>query len=130
MSWQPRTVNFAGTCLARSTLVLKSPRIHSRFRLTRILAHFAPGCQGRLALQPYISADNVIPATGPPTGWSVLTDCGQAAALRGDGQDLDLEHQIAVHTTANCLAVYAVNTDWYDHHVDVQLGIEVPGEEP
>lgn len=130
MVWQPRTVNFSGTCLARSTLVLKSPRLHSKFRIRRLLFHFTPGCQGRLALEVYVSPDIAVPAAGPPTGWSILTDCSQAAAVHGDGQDLDLQHQVTIPTTANTLAVYAANTDWYDHAVDVQVGIEVPTEEP
>lgn len=129
MIWTPKLVNFAGECDPRSTLVLVSPRIQTVFRIRRLHLHWPPGCQGRLALEVYISSDQDAPAAGRPTGLNVFSDFGQATYLRGDGQDLDLLHQIICPVTAHTIKLYADNTDFYAHAIDTQIEIDVPGEE-
>jgi len=120
-----RIINFRGTCSARSTLVLSSPRLPRPFRTAELHFHFPPGCQGLLSLEPYVSPDDVCPTTGPPAGLPLLSGLAQDTRFRGDAEDLSLAHELPVTESGYCLKLYCVNDDWYDHHVDAQILIDL-----
>ena len=120
-----KTVAFAGTVAARSSQVLVSKRIGTGFGLRRIHATFPPGCINLVYLRFYISPDDDAPASGHPTGVSVLRDYGQVDYVIGDDQKKELEHHVEQPEGGYYMKVYAVNDDYYAHAVDVQMFIEL-----
>jgi len=129
MTANRKTVPLAGTCPARGTLVLATRRIGRPFILRRIRATFPPGCQGLLALAFYLSEDPTTPASGPPTGLSVLQEYSSTDTLTGDSDTKDLLTELEQPLGGTWLKVYAANTDYYDHAVDVQLTFDTLGRE-
>ncbi len=119
-----KIVPFHGTCAAGSSVVLVSPRITTPFMLKNIAARFAQGCNNTLALRFFVGNDGDAPATGPPNGSSILKDYGQVDYIVGNDDSKNMEHDLEVHESGSYLKVYALNTDAFDHTVDVQLTIE------
>jgi hypothetical protein len=120
-----KTIPFFGTCLARGELTLVSKRIATPYQLHTLHVCFPAGTINLLAMRFYTSSDNEAPAAGAPNGVSILRDYGQVDYLIGDGTDKDLQHQVSVAEAGTYLKVYAVNTDFFDHVVDVQITIEI-----
>lgn len=127
--WVSKTLMFAGTCLARSELTLVSQRITRPFRTRQITVRFAPGCSNLIPLTFFAADDDQAPATGKPSGISLLQDYGQTDSVRGDAEQIVLNHVIHVAAGGVYLKVYANNTDWYDHAIDLDVEIEVQAEE-
>lgn len=125
-----KTVSFYGSCDARSSLVLVSPRITRPYHVIKIHAKFPGGANNLLKLRFYESPDDHAPASGAPSGVSLLADYGQVDYVVGDDDSKRLEHHLVVDTGGSFLKVYAVNDDFYEHDVDVQIMIEehVEGE--
>jgi len=125
MADESKVVAFSGTCPARGELTLVSKRISTAYRLRSIHAEFPAGAQNLLALRFYTAPDPSAPATGAPNGVSLLRDYGQVDYLVGDGLPRDLEHHLQIDEAGTWLKVHAVNTDWYDHAVNVHMTIEL-----
>jgi len=123
--WVPKTLMFAGTASARSVKTLASDRITRPFRLSSITIRFPAGTQNLLALSFYLSHDDEAPTTGKPSGISLLQDYGQVDYVRGDGVQVTLNHTVEVDPAGAYLKVYADNTDWYDHAIDVDIELLV-----
>jgi hypothetical protein len=123
---QRKTIAFYGTCSARSELVLVSRRIGQPFRLRKIHARFADGCQNLLALAFVVSPDAQAPSSGRPTGVSLLAETGQVDYVVGNNDSKDLEHTVELRQSGLYAKVHADNDDFYAHAVDVQLTIEFP----
>lgn len=123
--WVGKTVSFAGTCVARSEKVLVSAPMMRAFRLRRIHIQFATGTQNLMALRFFVSADEEAPASGKPSGMSLLQDYGQVDYVRGEGCSLTLAHVVEAKEGGMWLKVHADNTDYYDHAIDVQMELEV-----
>lgn len=126
--WVPKTLMFAGTCSARSVLTLVSQRITRRYRTRQITCRFPVGTLNLLTLTPYLSGDDEAPAAGAPAGIKLLQDYGQVASIRADGEQIVLDHMVSPDTAGSYLKIYAVNTDFYAHAVDVDITIEVEME--
>jgi len=126
--WVPKTIMFAGLCLARSVLTLPSQRITRPFRLSMVTIRFPAGTQNLVTIRLYQADDNQAPTTGRPSGVSLLQDFGQVDYVRGDGVQVTLLHTIDVAPAGAYLKVHADNTDWYDHTVDVDIQILVQDE--
>jgi len=120
-----KTISFFGTCLARSELTLVSKRIATPYQLNELHASFPGGTLNLMSLRFYTSSDNEAPAAGAPNGVSILRDYGQVDYLLGDAIYKHLQHQISVAEAGTYLKVYADNTDFFDHAVDVQITIEI-----
>lgn len=120
-----RTLTFHGTCPARSEVTLVSGRIPVPFAIHRVRAHFPAGCINLLALRLYSSEEPTAPTTGSPTGLSLLGIFSQVDYLVGEGETKDMEQVLHIPESGTWLKVYAVNTDYYDHSVDVQVTIEI-----
>jgi hypothetical protein len=120
-----KTVAFFGSCAARSSLVLVSPRISTPFTFKRFHCKFESGCQNLLSLRFYYSSDDQAPSSGAPSGLSVLREYGQVDYVVGDGDSKHLEHEVEVKEGGSYFKVYAVNDDFYAHDVDVQMEIEI-----
>jgi len=95
------------------------------FVTKRMHVHFAKGCQGLLGIEVWISTDDEAPSSGEPSGVNLLDDYGQVGRLVGDGQTKILEHSVDQREGGSFLKVRAVNNDWYDHGVNVEVEIEV-----
>ena len=119
-----KTVSFSGACLARSSKVLVTPRITHPYVVRKIHCRFPVGTINLLLLRFYVSPDDDAPATGEPNGFSMLRDYGQVDYIRGEGDEKTLEHEVDVREGGSYLKVYAVNEDYYDHDIDVQMTIE------
>lgn len=120
-----KTVAFFGIAPARSALTLVSKRIGSAFSLVSILATFPSGCINLLALRFYVSPDEEAPVVTEPSGTSLLRDYGQVDYVVGEGEQKRLGHTVEIAERGMWLKVWAVNDDFYDHAVDVQMTIEV-----
>lgn len=127
--WVSKTLMFAGTCSARSVKTLVSQRITRPFRTRQLTVRFAPGCSNLMALTFFAADDDQAPTTGKPSGISLLQDYGQVDSVRGDGEQIVLNHVIHVAAGGVYLKVHADNTDWYDHAIDLDVEIEVQAEE-
>lgn len=119
-----KTVSFYGTCTAGSSKVLVSKHIGHPYNVTRIRARFAQGSNNTLKLAFYISPDNDAPATGSPTGVSMLQGYGQVDYVVGNDDTKDMPHNVKQHESGSYLKVYAQNSDGFDHSLDVQITIE------
>jgi len=123
--WVSKTVMFAGTCLARGEVTLVSQRIVRTFRTRRLTIRFPLGCGNLLGLRFYLAEDSQAPASGVPSGISLLQDYGQVDTVRGDGVQIVLDHVVLSAAGGAYIKVYAANTDYYDHAIDVDVEIEV-----
>lgn len=119
-----KTVSFYGTCSSRSELTLVSEPITHPFRVKKIRAKFAGGCENKVRLEFVLAADNDAPVTGRPNGSSLLADYGQVSYLVGNDEVVVLEHEVDSREGNAYVKVYAFNGDWYDHDVLVQITIE------
>lgn len=127
--WVSKTLLFAGTCSARSVKTLVSQRITRPFRTRQLTIRFAPGCANLMALTFFAADDDQAPAAGRPSGISLLQDYGQGDYVRGDGDQIVLNHVVHAAAGGVYLKVHADNTDWYDHAIDADIEIEVQAEE-
>lgn len=119
-----KTVSFNGVCSARSTVVLTTPRITHPYKIVRIHCRFPVGCINELRLRFYTSPDDDVPSSGPPNGVSMLREYGHVDYVVGDGDSKSMDHDLDVAESNSWLKVYAVNDDYYDHAVDVQMTLE------
>lgn len=119
-----KTVSFFGACQARSEKVLVTPRITYPYVVRKIHCRFALGCENKLKLRFYVSRDKDAPSSGPPNGYSMLREHGQVDFIVGDNDEKNLEHEVEVVEQGTWLKVYAENSDYFDHQVDVQMTIE------
>ena len=120
-----KTVSFSGTCTARAEKVLVSPFISHPFTIKRIHCRFPKGCDDKMKLRFYVSPDKDAPTSGEPNGSSMLRDYGQVDYILGDGDTKDMDHEVEMSEGGSYLKVWAVNTDYYPHLIDVQMYIEV-----
>ena len=120
-----KTVMFAGTCSARSELTLVSHRIMRPFQTKTFTIRFPTGTNNLMSLRFYYAGDPEAPASGRPSGISLLQDYGQVDYVRGEGIQITLDHVVADVHAGGYLKVYANNTDFYDHAVDVDIEIQV-----
>lgn len=120
-----KTISFFGTCAANSSLVLSSPRISSPFTVKTIKASFALNTNRLLQLKFFTSPDPSCPTTGEPTGFNILEEYGQVDYIVGDDEQKILEHNAVVSTFPKWVKVYAVNTDGFEHTIDVLITIEL-----
>lgn len=118
-----KTVSFHGSCAARSSKVLVSKAITTAYIISEIHATFALGCVNKLRLEFLIAHDDEAPSTGKPSGVSVLADYGQVAYVIGDNSKKIMGHNVESDSGGTYLKVYAVNDDFYDHDIDVQIMI-------
>lgn len=126
--WVSKTLMFGGTCSARSVLTLVSRWIQRAFRVKRITCRFPAGCLNLMALTFFHATDDEAPAAGKPSGISLLQDYGERDSVRGENVQIVLEHQVQVKSGGSWIKVYAENTDFFDHSVDVDIEIEVEEE--
>ena len=119
-----KTVSFVGTCLLRSTEVLVCKRINHPFNIKKITATFPIGCVNELKLRFYLAIDDQTPTTGEPTGVSMLKDYGQVDYIVGDGVQKVMEHEVEQKESGSFIKVYAENSDYFDHEIDVQIELE------
>lgn len=125
-----KTVAFYGTVSARSGLTLVSDRIGHPYTVRRLMVTFAEGQQNLVLLRFFVSIDDAAPTTERPGGTNLLQEQGQVDYLVGDGVHKTLNHTLRVDEGNTWLKVYAVNDDFYDHAVDVQLEIDIGEPEP
>lgn len=121
-----KTVAFYGVAPARSGVTLVSKRISTLLRLRGIVATFPVGTLNLLLLRFYASLDQEAPAATQPSGVSLLRDYGQVDYLAGDGEQLRLDHDVLVAEAGSYLKVWALNSDFYEHAVNVQMTLEIP----
>lgn len=119
-----KTVSFSGTCAARSTKVLVTPRIGHPYLIDKIHARFPIGCDDKMKLRFYVSTDDNAPAAGAPSDISMLRDYGHVDYITGDGDVKDMKHNLEVAEAGTYLKVFAENADYYPHLIDVQIYIE------
>jgi len=119
-----KTVSFYGTCLAGAEKVLVSPRIGHGYVVERIRARFAIGCEHLLKLRFFMAMDDETPTSGKPSGVSMLADYGQVDYIIGDGDAKDMLHSVEMPEGGSFLKVHAINSDAFDHDIDVQMEIQ------
>lgn len=119
-----KTISFFGMCALSASKVLVSKHIGHPFMLKHISGRFAQGCNNLLKLRFYTSLDNNAPATGAPSGVSMLRDNGQVDYIVGNDDTKELKHELEVTEAGSFLKVYAVNSDTFEHSIDVQMTIE------
>lgn len=119
-----KTVSFNGTCTAGASKVLVSKHIGHPYKVTRIRARFAQGCNNTLKLAFYMSPDNDAPAAAAPNGMSMLQGYGQVDYVVGNDDTKDMPHTLTVRESGTYLKVYAQNSDAFDHTIDSQITIE------
>jgi hypothetical protein len=59
----------------------------------------------------------------------MLREHGQVDYIVGDADQKDMEHEVEVAQGGSYLKVYAVNSDTFDHSIDVQMTIETMSRE-
>jgi hypothetical protein len=123
-----KTICFFGTAPARSGVVLSSRCIVYPYRVRRIAARFPPGCANLVRLRFLISDDSSVGIGGAVSGVSMFQDNGQVDYLVGDDCSKTCDHDVEQPTGQSFLKVHAVNDDFADHGVDVQMTIEVLGQ--
>jgi len=119
-----KTVSFFAACEARSEKTLVSQRITTPYVVRRIRASFAMGCENLHQLEFFIGDDSDAPSAGRPGGSNLLQDYGQVRYVAGDGEVVLMEHEVPVLQGNTWLKVYANNTDYYAHDINVQITIE------
>lgn len=119
-----KTVSFYGSCGARSEVTLCSKPITHPYRTKKIRVKFANGCENLMQLQFMIGADDETPASGKPSGSSLLADYGQVEYVVGNDEVVVMSHEVEVPEGNSYIKVYADNGDYYAHDVVVQIAIE------
>lgn len=120
-----KTISFAGTCSANSEQTLVSPQISTPYMVRDITASFALNTNRLLQLDFYISPDPSDPSSGRPSGVSLMREYGQVEYIVGDNEQKFIKHETMMATHPSWLKVYANNTDFYDHTIDVIMTIEI-----
>lgn len=120
-----KVISFYGNSPARSGVTLVSPRIQSGYRVKKVVANFALGCQNLLKLHCFSSPDNWAPADEVPTGLNYFSDYGQVDYVVGDNIQLRLDHEVEIPERGSYIKIYGENNDYYDHAVNVQVTIEL-----
>ena len=120
-----RTVCFFGTCLAFSSTVLVSQRVSSPYTIDEIRASFALNTNRTLKLYFFVSADPTAPTIGEPAGFNCLDEYGQVSYLTGDDEQKSIKNNTIIREHPSWLKVYAVNEDFNDHTIDVQVDITI-----
>lgn len=121
-----KTVSFFGTVSAASELTLACPRIGTPYTVKSITATFPLGCINLVQLSFFAAIDDDEPTTGRPSGTSLLQDYGQVDYIVGDDTKKELQHEVDVIDRVTFLKVHALNEDFSDHNVDVQMTIDIP----
>lgn len=119
-----KTVSFAGTCGAAAQKVLVSKRIGHPYIVRKVSARFAQGCNNTLKLRFYVSRDKDAPIATEPNGVSMLRDYGQEDFIFGNDDTKIMKHDVIVEERGTYLKVLGVNTDTFEHTIDVQMEIE------
>ncbi len=119
-----KTVSFYGMCPARSTVVLVSKAITHAYDVKRIRASFRVSADNLLQLEFFVSPDSDAPSSGKPNGLSMLADYGQVAYVVGNDEVCDMQHEVESDSGGSWIKVYANNSDYYEHAVNVQVFIE------
>lgn len=122
-----KTVSFVGSVPLRDEIVFVSARISTPFRMTRIVSTFALGQNNLVQLSFFIATDPDAPSSGIPSGNSVLKDYGQVDYVVGEDTQLDMSHSVREVQAGAWLKVRAVNADFFEHAVNVQMTIEING---
>lgn len=122
---QNLTIPFHGTCDANSELTLVSKRLNFRYITKKVIANFALNTNHTLHIIPIISSDPTAPTSGKPAGIEIFSPYGQVEYLSGDDEHEEHIHEIVVNEIGTYLKVYAVNSDSFEHTVDVQIQIQV-----
>lgn len=125
MNGNIKTVSFSGVCAARAKNTFVSKRISTPFKLSDIHATFSIGCEDKLQLSFFISTDPSESTAGKPSGISILRDYGQVDYIIGNNTKKELKHNVEQRESGSYLKVYAVNDDFYQHKIDVQMFIEI-----
>ena len=118
-----RTVCFFGSCTALSSTVLVSQRISSPYVLSEIRASFALNTARTLNLYFFVSQDPSVPVAGEPTGFNCLDEYGQVSYLTGDDEIKVVKNNSLITVHPSWLKIYAVNSDFFDHTIDVQIDV-------
>lgn len=118
-----KTISFFAMVAASSNKTLVSQRISRPFRVTKIAARFALGCENLLTLRFYHAADDEAPTANAPNGVSMLQDYGQVDYVVGDQDTKEMDHEVIVEESGAYLKVYAENADGVEHSIDVQITI-------
>jgi hypothetical protein len=124
-----KTIPFFGTCPARGELVLSSRCIVYAYWLRVISCRFPPGCSNLLRLRFLLADDGSVGTGVDVSGVSVLRENSDIDYLVGDGDTKVLQHHVERAEAGSFLKVHAINEDFADHGVDVQMTIEVSGQE-
>ena len=119
-----KTIAFCGTVPSRSEVVLSSRCIVYAYRLKRIACRFPPGCQNLVKLRFLIADDSSVGIGAAVSGVSVLRENSDVDYVVGDDDTKIIDHEVSRPTTSSYLKVHAVNDDFSDHWVDVQITIE------
>jgi len=124
-----KTVSFFGTCPARGSIVLVTPKITYPYVVKKIHCRFPLGCENKLKLRFYVSRDDDAPSSGAPNGYSMLREHGQVDYIVGDNDEKTMEHEVEVTERGSWLKVYGENSDYFSHQIDVQITIQVKERE-
>ena len=119
-----KIITFFGTCSARSELTIVSQQISTPFVLRKIHMSFGEGCNNLMQISVFTAPDNQAPTTGKPNGVNAMQEYGQVNYIVGDGDQKDVEHEVKINVANTYIKVYANNTDYYDHDVDVIVTVE------
>jgi len=120
-----RTVCFFGSCDALSSKVLVSQRISSPYIIAEIRASFALSTNRTLKLYFFVSQDPSAPAIGEPSGFNCLDEYGQVSYLTGDDELKTVKNNSLINVHPSWLKIYAVNSDAFNHTIDVQFDITI-----
>ena len=124
-----KVISFYQACSARSELTLVSSLINYPYKVRRLAAHFAQGCENLLQVRFYTAADSNAPSSGTPGDVGLLEESGHVGFVAGDGQTVDVQHTVQVAERGTYLKVYATNGDYYAHALNAQIEIEPTDEE-
>ena len=117
------TCSFFGTVSAVAEQILVSKRIGYAFKTSSIVCSFPVGTNRLVNLQFFVSPDPTDPVSGRTSGSNILEALGNVDYITGDGEQKTFSHEIVYNNTPNWLKVRAVNSDFFDHTVDVQWTI-------
>lgn len=120
-----KTVSFFGTCPASSRLTLVSDRIGHPYMVKHVRVSFADGPGNLMPLEFIISEDDEAPTAGRPSGISILDEYGQVAYIKGDGEVVEMVHEVDVPVANTWLKVYGNNADIDEHAINVQICIKI-----
>jgi len=120
-----KTVSFFGTATAGTNTCLVSQKISTPYQVERIAASFALNTERKLQLSFFISQDSDPTATSKPAGFDILGEYGQVNYLVGDDEFKAINCNAICDTSNSFIKVFAVNTDGFDHTIDVQIEISI-----